>query len=1711
MNLKIQKLEILFGIALVLIISSIMMQNQTNNSEQQLTHEDDEKYPPNDVKSPISSGSWILNSIHIDDSGASGNGTWAGWAQGKPWCTGLGTKNDPYIIQNVTIDGENKTDCILIKNSIKYFIIRNCTLFNARNSDDYSGIRLDNVDNGRIIDNNCSNNAINGITLINGCQNNTIHKNIVIYNTIGIFLKTNCIYNTISNNTACNNLDIGICLNNCNNNTISNNSACNNENIGICLVNNCCYNSVVNNNASSTQPSGQDKGINVWNGCSHNIISNNIVLDTAWWGIGVQEYSAYNTLLGNFINNSYDFGIYIQYSANTTVSENVVSNVKAGTNGIGIDILDLGSDSNLVYNNSFINNKVNAKNWGKWNKWNNSVIGNYWSNYIGKDVNDDGIGDTPYTSITGFSGGTDYRPIFWDAPVFKVDKPINGTTYITPPQYNITMKQGVRSSTWYSIYSRGRWSQNCTGPANGTIDSDLWATIPNGTIKIRFYVSDSRGWINKSDASVKIIRYELYSIHIDDLDTSGNGTWYEINASSSGWCRGSGTSIDPYIIEYVWIDGGGTGDCILVGNSSVHFIIRYCTLFNAQSGGNYSGIRLNNVDNGQLIKNNCSNNARNGITLHNGCVNNIIFKNRANKNLFGIYLLKNCENNNVSNNNVSANTDSGINLGTNCNKNNISNNIACNNGAIGIQVVTNCWYNSIINNNASNSPLSSAQKKGINLWSNCDYNNISNNIIINNTWWGMGLQSGSDNNTVSGNTILDTVGTTYGWGLYLDSSSYNNFTENTIKDTTGMGHGIHYTSGNYNNFWKNYFIKNTIHANNWGTTNKYDNGTIGNYWDDYTGKDANDDGIGDTSYATGGTAATDHFPIWWDAPVFTINEPYNTTIYTEVPNYNIIIVEGVRHTSWYSVNSSGLWSQNYTFTSLVGTINSNLWASIPNGNITIRFFVNDSRGLITYHDISMTKYAYGPVDDDDDDSADDDQTGATTQDNALIFVIIAVIGGAIALGGGVIFKKRKSRIGERVTESVGDIKDKLKETVQYKIKDAKEQVDKKTQEAREHVEEKGKKATPKEKTFDALIKKTKYLSEEALNAKEKANFKKAQDNWTESLDLLTQAKAMATILSPESVQGIDKVIKSLQENIQNLNIEKEYQGAAEKIEMANKQIDKKNFELAHDTLKKAKISIVKSIEVAKQVKAESILKNLQKVQSDVEEAIKNYDSGKMNLITPITYKLTEIVAPLAISAAIGTMLFAQPGLKLKTKKEEAPKKLTEKEKKELQKTEKEVAVKKEDFICIVHKGAIQGDDIYLCPYCHTLYCTKCAKTLKENGESCWSCGSEITVSSMIRVESKTQQKIQELEKNLETLKNTIKMLDDNFYTGAIDETEYNSMKTPAMRKIAETITKIKEMKEERISKQKSKHIDVSRGGDWMNEGNQSVFYYKVKVHNISEFTITNVHILLTSIPAGLEAVKGDKQTFNSLNPDAYVSPTFKLLAKESCVGNVIEALVTYSDPKGKTNTFQVRPFEIRYVCNLLIPKQVTREEFRGKTENMEVKVLSIESNIPLNDLEEMLTPIVSNCNFAIMPKDEKQSDESRMIEGFAEGLYDKEEVAFSIELIKESGDATQVNIKAMSTKLDKLTDLIRDFNFKLDDIKSDTQIIKDYTAQIEDIFDKTEDIETLLKESLGNEYIKMQRYWEDYKAGKIGKKELIVQGLKLFGKKFAKSIIQKFI
>ncbi|MHA1485271.1 MAG: NosD domain-containing protein [Candidatus Thorarchaeota archaeon] len=106
--------------------------------------------------------------------------------------------------------------------------------------------------------------------------------------------------------------------------------------------------------------------------------------------------------------------------------------------------------------------------------------------------------------------------------------------------------------------------------------------------------------------------------------------------AAQGW-PGSGTSGDPYRIEHLAIDLNSTdGHCIEIQSTNAHFVVYNCTLTEA-TGLGYSGIYLNDVQNGRLEANNITGNDI-GILLGNSNFNNILNNTISNHGRAGVYL-----------------------------------------------------------------------------------------------------------------------------------------------------------------------------------------------------------------------------------------------------------------------------------------------------------------------------------------------------------------------------------------------------------------------------------------------------------------------------------------------------------------------------------------------------------------------------------------------------------------------------------------------------------------------------------------------------------------------------------------------------------------------------------------------------------------------------------------------------------------------------------------------------------------------------------------------------------------------------------------------------------------------------------------------------------------------------------------------------------------
>ncbi len=367
-------------------------------------------------------------------------------------------------------------------------------------------------------------------------------------------------------------------------------------------------------------------------------------------------------------------------------------------------------------------------------------------------------------------------------------------------------------------------------------------------------------------------------------------------AASQYWCSGSGSFADPYVIEDLEIDAQGTGSCISITNSRVYFSIENCVVSDAGTALTDAGIYLFNVTNGNIVENDCSNNGYAGIFVDDSNYNTLS-GNNIKDNLCGIYIIGFW--NEISGNTIDTNIDQGIFIASGSHNNTVDGN-----------TVKNSIYGILV--------------------SNTDDNTISNNEISSNSY-----------------------------GAYLDNSDDNIISDNEISSNSL--YGIYIVLGSNGSLvYSNYFVLNGEHAVDYGypsSNNVWNSLLIGNYWDNYTGSDANNDGIGDDPHDFG--TGIDYLPIWDDAaPIIIINSPNPSDVFgLSAPYFDVTISEPNLDEMWYTLDN-GL--HNHTFEEN-GTIDQSAWDAAPSGSITLAFYARDMIGTIGSAEVIIIKDVEAPT------------------------------------------------------------------------------------------------------------------------------------------------------------------------------------------------------------------------------------------------------------------------------------------------------------------------------------------------------------------------------------------------------------------------------------------------------------------------------------------------------------------------------------------------------------------------------------------------------------------------------------------------------------------------------------------------------------------------------------------------------------------------------
>lgn len=360
----------------------------------------------------------------------------------------------------------------------------------------------------------------------------------------------------------------------------------------------------------------------------------------------------------------------------------------------------------------------------------------------------------------------------------------------------------------------------------------------------------------------------------------------------------------------------------LIGSSRNNITNNTCS-YNSNEG---IYLKNDNSDDNDLDNNTCLENGKYGIYFNDQCEHNNLTNNTCtNNSIYGIFLNDQCENNTLHNNTCCNSTYGILISSNNCT---ISNNTVRFN-KVGIRL-SNSEYCTLENNTAANNFRGSGAQSGINLFQS-SYNNITNNIVSNNNETGYGIRlydtschnliknNTADNNSYYGIFLYTSCSDNYVYnntvtnnsifGLSVSTDSNNNIIRNNTIENNTL-YGIRLLSSQDNIIYNNY-LNNTDNAyddssNSWNTTQQAGTNIIegsylaGNYYHDYSGLDANDDGIGDTIYSIAGGNNIDYLPLsygqiyvdddasadWYDEyHVRTIQEGINNATSTRTTVY----------------------------------------------------------------------------------------------------------------------------------------------------------------------------------------------------------------------------------------------------------------------------------------------------------------------------------------------------------------------------------------------------------------------------------------------------------------------------------------------------------------------------------------------------------------------------------------------------------------------------------------------------------------------------------------------------------------------------------------------------------------------------------------------------------------------------------------------------------
>lgn len=398
-------------------------------------------------------------------------------------------------------------------------------------------------------------------------------------------------------------------------------------------------------------------------------------------GNGIFLYQSHNNKISKNTVDDCWYGIWLEASDNNEINNNTVTN-----NNEGFDIC--WTMNNVLVNNTVTSNDgygIRLRTCNRYTFINNNTIS---ENGEGVWI-DDSRSNPPFynNNNTLFNNTISYNDVGLRVHPLSNFTTIYHNNFIYNSVHqaydNGSALYGSSNNDWYNttLLEGNYWSDYRGIDNNHDEIGDTGYSIDGGTDVDQYPLMKSTR------------RIDGY-IHRKPFRINNNAELVD-NASD-----GTGTYNDPYIIEDYDINGSDYGYCLYIGNTTDHFVLRNCSLHDANGNYNYPyilkcGLNFHNVTNGTLEYNVISLNNNDGVRL------------------FG------SSQNHIKNNLIKLNHRVGLRVGLNTSfsrNNTISNNTILWNRYLGARLGVGSINNTIYHNNFIENDIQTSDQSGNNSW-----------------------------------------------------------------------------------------------------------------------------------------------------------------------------------------------------------------------------------------------------------------------------------------------------------------------------------------------------------------------------------------------------------------------------------------------------------------------------------------------------------------------------------------------------------------------------------------------------------------------------------------------------------------------------------------------------------------------------------------------------------------------------------------------------------------------------------------------------------------------------------------------------------------------------------------------------------------------------------------------------------------------------------